>query len=471
MSGHVAIDMPAAAPCAAHAPQTAPGFSAEGCPEPGKDVDIAAVIAVLRDLASGRMPDVSGLPQALTDAIQNAHGACHRRDCEDLARTVAFSIQASTAMAAVARITGEVRETDTRAGAMATAVEELTASISQISAAADQAAAAMATASSQAQEGARATAESVAASRVVGEAFATMTRATQELASATAQISSFAGTIEGLAKQTNLLALNATIEAARAGEAGKGFAVVATEVKGLSSQTQKATDDIKSRISRLETFVRELSDNVGLVSDRLQESAAHADEASRFIHEVDSSIGPNTERMSSIAQVLQQQAHAVEDISRSVQAVAKHANASSELANGAITAVGQSEALIGEQFARLDGRPIPDYVLHRAKSDHALWKKRLSELLVGLKTIAAGELTDHGQCGLGKWYANIKDPVITTHPAFRRLAAPHEAVHRHGRKAAELIAAGDRANAAVAVAEMDKASDEVLRLLDELIRR
>jgi methyl-accepting chemotaxis protein len=91
------------------------------------------------------------------------------------------------------------------------------------------------------------------------------------LAQSAMEIGDIVKLIQDIAEQTNLLALNATIEAARAGEAGKGFAVVASEVKSLAMQTAQATKQISAQISAVQKSVTGAVNAIHRNADRMQE--------------------------------------------------------------------------------------------------------------------------------------------------------------------------------------------------------
>ncbi len=85
----------------------------------------------------------------------------------------------------------------------------------------------------------------------------TMMAAMQRINEASTKIGNIISEIESIAAQTNLLSLNASIEAARAGEAGRGFAVVADQIRELADQSAKAAVDTRELI---EGSIKEVSE-------------------------------------------------------------------------------------------------------------------------------------------------------------------------------------------------------------------
>ncbi len=121
------------------------------------------------------------------------------------------------------------------------------------------------------------------------------------LQEAVGRIGEVARLIGEIAGRTNLLALNATIEAARAGEAGKGFAVVAGEVKALANLTAQRTGDIAQQIGAIEAVTREAVAAVRRIAEK--------------VTQLDRTAG-------AVAQAMQQQTSATEEIARSVAGAA-----------------------------------------------------------------------------------------------------------------------------------------------------
>lgn len=119
--------------------------------------------------------------------------------------------------------------------------------------------------------------------------------------------------ISDIAGQVNLLALNATIEAARAGEAGKGFAVVATEVKNLANQTTAATEEIAGQIqaiqdvaSRVTASIREISATANKVDEYVTGVAGAIEEQGTVTMEISANTNEMAGSVGDIAQRIKQ---------------------------------------------------------------------------------------------------------------------------------------------------------------------
>lgn len=313
--------------------------------------------------------------------------------------------------------------------------------------------------------------ETASKMQLVSQAVQQASEKVQSLVNSSEKIVDMVQTIDNIAEQTNLLALNATIEAARAGEAGKGFAVVAGEVKNLSSQTARATEDIQHNIDRL---MGEINDIVAAMSEGAQavtegESSMHQAVAS--MENIATAIDQTAHHMTDISNILGEEKTSTREISQRIAEIAETASDNVNAIEQSITATDRVVCLITDQIEALSEFDVPNKAVRIAKSDHLLWKKKLSDMMAGRNSLSDTELTHHTECNLGKWYLDVQqhNPDIAQSPAFKALDAPHKKLHDAGITAAEKYRAGHVEEALKLLEDVDQASQEVISLLGELM--
>ncbi|SEE85785.1 methyl-accepting chemotaxis protein [Pseudomonas migulae] len=212
---------------------------------------------------------------------------------------------------------------------VATAMNQMTATVHDVARNAEEAAQAAQTADGKVESGQAVVRQSMARIEQLADSASSASSSIESLSAEIQNIGTVLGVIKSVAEQTNLLALNAAIEAARAGEQGRGFAVVADEVRALARRTQQSTEEIERLVSALrsaaQSSVQQIQSSGELVklavSDALQTESALGSIAAAvsLIQQMNQQIAAAAEEQSSVA----------EEINRSVTSIRASADQSS----------------------------------------------------------------------------------------------------------------------------------------------
>ncbi|MET0028294.1 MAG: methyl-accepting chemotaxis protein [Candidatus Thiodiazotropha sp.] len=325
----------------------------------GVTAPLGRILASMRDISSGSGDLTVRLDDKSNDELGQLGGAFNTfvTKLEGIMVEVGHSTDemavASEELSTITRDTRQgVEQQQGEIQQVATAIEEMTATVRDVAHSTNATADAARHAGSQVHAGREVLERNTSAIQLLSQRMNESKEIVHALHADSTKVGSVLDVIQGIAEQTNLLALNAAIEAARAGEQGRGFAVVADEVRILAQRTQQSTEEIRETIETLQSRSAQTTRMLNENNEDLGTTVQLTEQTEKAFGEIEQSVQELLDMSTHIASATEEQASVTEEISRNVDNIYQVAQST---ASGAEQTMASSEMLarLGDQLKAL----------------------------------------------------------------------------------------------------------------------
>ena len=268
-------------------------------------------------------------------------------------RVATASEQLSAQVEQISRGTDIQRD---RVASTATAMEEMNSTVLEVARNASEASESTEACHNKAAEGADLVKKVIASIQQVDSITQDINVNMEQLNGQAEAIGGVMDVISDIADQTNLLALNAAIEAARAGEAGRGFAVVADEVRKLAEKTMLATNEVGDSIKGIQTSTASNRERVVMATQAAGEANELATVSGNALQEIVELTNTNSGLVAGIATAAEEQSATSDEINNAIDDINRIASETADGMNQSADAVGDLARLaqeLREQLGRL----------------------------------------------------------------------------------------------------------------------
>lgn len=230
------------------------------------------------------------------------------------------------------------------------AIEEMAASMTQVSRNAENTTEAAHRALEMAKRSDEAVGDAFEAMERIDMAVKLTAEKMHILAERSSEISTILNLISGIASQTNLLSVNAAIQAAHAGTAGLGFSVVADEIRKLAERSVQSTKDINKLIKAISKETAEALSSMDIAIGEVKTGSQLAAIASQSIQDISVVVTQSASLIEEISVAAEEQARVSHNIAGAMQTVSSIAVQTSA-GTHETSQIMQNLAVIAEDFS------------------------------------------------------------------------------------------------------------------------